>query len=124
MIVDDVAMNLKVLGAMLKKNGYHVIEETSPNHALLTLKSCRPSVILTDLWMPELNGAQFAAKIREQPEWRGIPIVAVTADNDVVANFDASLFADILLKPLSLKQLNAAIRNLSQTECPATALVQ
>jgi CheY-like chemotaxis protein len=39
----------------------------------------RPSVILLDLMMPEMDGFEFAARVRRRSEWRSIPIVVLTA---------------------------------------------
>ncbi|MDD3155473.1 MAG: ATP-binding protein, partial [Victivallaceae bacterium] len=109
LIVDDVPLNLKVLGAMLRKLGYSPVSESSPIQALQRVKEQRPALILTDIWMPEMNGAQLATEIRALPEGARIPIVAVTADNDSGKNFDISLFNDILLKPLTLQKLNLVL---------------
>jgi CheY-like chemotaxis protein len=43
------------------------------------MKRARPSVILLDLMMPEMDGFEFAARVRRRPEWRTIPIVVLTA---------------------------------------------
>ena len=39
----------------------------------------RPSFILLDLMMPEMDGFEFVQRVRQHPEWRTIPIVVVTA---------------------------------------------
>ena len=49
-----------------------------------------PSLILLDLMIPEMDGFQFVAALREKPEWRSIPVVVVTA-KDVTADDRARL---------------------------------
>jgi CheY-like chemotaxis protein len=39
----------------------------------------RPSLILLDLMMPEMDGFEFAFRVRQKPNWRAIPIVVLTA---------------------------------------------
>jgi CheY-like chemotaxis protein len=43
------------------------------------MEKARPSVILLDLMMPEMDGFEFAARVRRRSEWRLIPIVVLTA---------------------------------------------
>ena len=47
--------------------------------ALECMERERPSLILLDLMMPEMDGFEFADEVRQHPEWRSIPIVVVTA---------------------------------------------
>ncbi len=109
LIVDDVPMNLKILSAMLKKIGCEVIAESNPETALSKAATECPALIMTDMWMPVLNGAQLAARIKKLPECAHIPIIAVTADNASETNFDTSYFDDILLKPIDIKKLTALL---------------
>ena len=106
LIIDDVKMNLKILGAMLKKLGCTVISESDPEKALSLVAPESPALIMTDIWMPVLNGTQFALKVREIPGFAHVPIIAVTADNASETNFDTSPFDDILLKPLNMQHLS------------------
>ena len=69
-------------------------------------------MILTDMWMPGMSGADLAAEIRKNKDFDGIPLVAVTADNDVGATFDASLFAEIVTKPVTADKLRLALMRL------------
>jgi len=43
------------------------------------MESARPALILLDLMMPEMDGFEFANRVRQHPEWRSIPIVVMTA---------------------------------------------
>ena len=52
-----------------------------------------------------MNGADLAAEIRKMPGLENVPVVAVTADNDVGATFDASLFSEIVTKPVTAAKL-------------------
>jgi hypothetical protein len=43
------------------------------------LRERRPSVVLLDLVMPEMDGFQFLEELRKRPEWRDLPVIVVTA---------------------------------------------
>ncbi|MEG2076873.1 MAG: response regulator, partial [Victivallaceae bacterium] len=64
LIVDDIALNLKLLAAMLHKLGFKVHSADSGESALELLRNATPSAIFSDLWMPEMNGAELAKNIR------------------------------------------------------------
>ena len=105
LLVDDVALNLKVLAAMVKKaNGIPVLVN-SAKEALDLLVGNKVHLILTDLWMPEMNGEEFAKTVRENPLYRNIPLIAVTADIEYKSNFDMQYFDDVLIKPVSFEML-------------------
>lgn len=113
MIVDDVPMNLKVLGAVLKKLGLESVPCGSAQEALEKLEGFRPDAIFTDLWMPEMSGADLAKKIRENPDTSDIPIVVITADSQM-DGLDRSLFKDVVLKPITIDKMKAAIQHLGK----------
>ena len=112
-IVDDVPINLKILDLHVKGLGVKdIARAASAEEALKAIAEKRPDVVLTDMWMPGMSGADLAAEIRKNHELDGIPLVAVTADNDVGATFDASLFAEILTKPVTAAKLKLAMMHL------------
>ncbi len=107
MIIDDIAMNLKVLEAVLRKIGVDVVSLPSAAHALEYMKVEKPAVILTDFWMPEMDGAAFAKEVRKNPAYADIPIAVVTADIQIK---DAErIFDDILFKPITVERIRAVL---------------
>ena len=105
LIVDDVSMNLKILSAMVRKLGCECTSASSAKGALNALSQKQPDWILTDLWMPEMNGAELAQEIRKNPAWKNLKIVAVTADAENKVNFDNRYFDAVLLKPITIDAL-------------------
>ena len=69
------------------------------------MKDWVPDLVLTDMWMPKMDGAQLAAAMRGDSRFSRIPVVAVTADVDVGSTFDISLFAKVLSKPVTTVKL-------------------
>ena len=112
-LVDDVPINLKILDLHVKGIGVKdIAQAASGREALKAIAEKRPDVVLTDMWMPEMSGADLAAEIRKNKDYDGIPLVAVTADNDIGATFDASLFAEIVTKPVTAEKLRLALMRL------------
>ena len=113
LVVDDVPINLKILDLHVRGLGVgDVMRAASAGEALKLLAEKKPDVILTDMWMPGMSGADLAAEIRKNKEFDNIPLVAVTADNDVGATFDASLFAEIVTKPVTAAKLRLTMMHL------------
>jgi CheY-like chemotaxis protein len=79
LLVEDDPMVREVTRAILEKEGWRVREAENGRVALERMKEERPSLILLDLMMPEMDGFEFAARVRRHPEWNLIPIVVVTA---------------------------------------------
>ena len=107
LVVDDVPMNLKVLGIILKRMNISAVLAKSAKEGLDILAKGGITHVLTDVWMPEMNGEEFARAIRANPAWSHIRIAAQTADVEAADNFDAKLFDAILSKPLTPEKVFA-----------------
>ena len=113
LIVDDVPINLKILDLHVKKLGItDIAQASSGNEALKLIGEKRPAIILTDMWMPGMNGEDLAKAVRKDKSLDVVPVVAVTADKDMKATFDASLFAYVVTKPVTADKLREALTSL------------
>ena len=81
LVVDDEPAMRSLTRAILEKEGWAVSEAPNGVVALEVMKRERPSLILLDLAMPEMDGFAFAAEVRKHPEWRSIPIVVLSAQD-------------------------------------------
>ncbi|MEX2673312.1 MAG: response regulator [Phycisphaeraceae bacterium] len=79
LLVDDDPAIREVTRAILEKEGWKVSEANSGLAALASMEKQRPSLILLDLMMPEMDGFEFVAHVRKHEEWRTIPLVVLTA---------------------------------------------
>ena len=112
LIVDDVPINLKVLGAMLKGFHLNIAQANSGADALSKLPDVKPDLVLSDMWMPGMSGEEFAREIRTLPGGEKVVIMAVTADVENQNNFDMSVFDGILLKPVTKDSLAFAFQEM------------
>ena len=113
LIVDDVPMNLRVAKALFNKIGFdNVFTAESGRDALEFLDKHPVDLILSDMWMPEMNGMQLSGEVKKDPRFAHIPIVAQTADVETSGNFDMSHFDAIILKPLTREKLSNMVKRI------------
>lgn len=116
LLVDDVPLNLKVLSVMLKTMKIEAVSAQSGEEALEILKKDIPDFVLTDMWMPRINGTELAKTIRQNPDCSHVRIISVTADVIADRTFDMKVFDDILLKPVTLEKLSALFEKFKKKE--------
>jgi two-component system sensor histidine kinase ChiS len=113
LIVDDEPVNLHVLTNHLSLYNYAIVQATSGADALATLnKGVVPDLILLDVMMPHMTGYEVTKKIREHWEANELPIVLLTAKNqvsDLVTGLEVGA-NDYLIKPISKSELLARIK--------------
>ena len=113
LVVDDVPMNLHVAKALFNKAGFHDISTANSGKAALELLGRQPvDLILSDMWMPEMDGSQLSAEVKKDPRFAHIPIIAQTADVETGGNFDMSHFDAIILKPLTREKLSNLVKRI------------
>lgn len=109
LVVDDSPVNLAVLKAMITRFGIKdVVSAANGKIALekLTAPGAQPfDLVLTDMWMPEMDGNALVGALRKLPQFAQLPVYAVTADVEVQKKFASQGFSGILLKPLTLQKL-------------------
>jgi CheY-like chemotaxis protein/putative methionine-R-sulfoxide reductase with GAF domain len=113
LLVDDDARNIFALSSILERRGMKVLTATTGREAIdLVERTADLSIVLMDIMMPEMDGYQTTAQIRQQPAFRKLPIIALTAkamkgDREKCLEAGAS---DYLAKPVNTEQLLAALR--------------
>jgi DNA-binding response OmpR family regulator len=79
LVVDDEKDVLLMLEKRLTAEGYSVITTTKSTNAIALAKSQHPDIIILDIVMPGMDGGEVAAKLREHPLTRSIPVIFLTA---------------------------------------------
>jgi len=79
LVVEDNAPMRELMRRMLEKEGWAVAQARNGHEGLARVAENPPALILLDLMMPEMNGFEFLAELRQREEWRSIPVVVVTA---------------------------------------------
>jgi len=107
LVVEDEANLREILKFNLEKEGYLTEAAMDANEALIFLDEFMPDIILLDLMLPGLKGIQFLRLIKENPKYKHIPIVVVSAKNsesDIVNALETGA-DDYITKPFSIKIL-------------------
>ncbi len=117
LIVDDDAVNRIVLKGMLLKNGYGVLVAGNGREAIEMFRKEQPDLILMDIMMPEMDGYEATAIIKQEAGDNFVPIMFLTAltDDAALARCVESGGDDFLSKPYNPIVLNAKIDALLRT---------
>jgi len=78
LVVDDSEVTRELVSSILRSEGFEVIEAVNGRDALERLRTNRPSVVLSDLEMPVLDGLGLLAEIRKSAEFSDLPVVMFT----------------------------------------------
>ena len=79
MVVEDDVINRELVAKIIKQEGWRVFKAENGRVALEHLEDKKPALILLDLLMPEMDGFEFVAHLRQNPKWRNIPVVVLTS---------------------------------------------
>jgi two-component system, OmpR family, alkaline phosphatase synthesis response regulator PhoP len=111
LIVDDEPDIVEFLKYTLEKENYKVIISYNGKDALEKVSE-KPDLILLDIILPEINGFEFAQRIKLMQEYKNIPIIFLTAKSSEFDEVKAFEFgaSDYIVKPISTIKLIARIR--------------
>jgi CheY-like chemotaxis protein len=113
LVVDDDVRNIFALSSVLERRGMKVLTASTGHEAIALLEATSDiAIVLMDIMMPEMDGYQTMKRIRQNPAYRRLPIVALTAkamkgDREKCLEAGAS---DYLAKPVNTEQLLSALR--------------
>ena len=113
LIIEDDRSQAMFAQTILRKAGVQVQLERNPMQVLDTLEEFRPDLILMDLYMPDCDGMELTAIIRERDPFINTPIVFLSGESDTDKHFDALLAGgdDFLAKPIRPRHLIQAVTN-------------
>jgi DNA-binding response OmpR family regulator len=120
LIVDDEKNTLFILEKELEARGYSVITADNGNDALKLVKSKYPDLIILDIWMPEINGAEVAAMLKEDIQTKNIPVIFLTCLLKKREEGEQGLvIADrvYIAKPYDIEGLVSQIERLVNRQC-------
>ncbi len=118
LVVDDEPQNIKLLGEMLRAEGYEVAVARNGEEALARIEAARPNLVLLDVVMPGLSGYEVCERLRAAESTRLLPIILVTGarpEEERVRGLDAGA-DEFLTKPVNREELLARVRGLLRVE--------
>jgi len=121
LLIEDHDDTREMYSVALQLQGFRVLAAESGERALEMLSLETPSVIVTDISMPGMNGATLCRHIRSMPHLRTVPVIAVTgfSSDTALAEVSAAGACALCPKPLSGDDLGTAVRSLlaERTSC-------
>ena len=112
LIVDDAETSIIAQKMMLGSREYDFIVARTGREAIALAEQFRPDVILLDVMMPNVSGFRVCERLKQTPETCDIPVIMVTAANELVHAKTAQLygFEDFLTKPIDREELRGKIQ--------------
>ncbi|MBW2072354.1 MAG: response regulator [Deltaproteobacteria bacterium] len=113
LLVDDNTSNLQVLRQALDSKGYRLLAARNGQSALAIARKALPDLILLDVMMPEMDGYQVCAKLKEDEKTASIPVIFITgmaAEEDEARGLALGA-VDYITKPIRLELVKARVRN-------------
>lgn len=113
LVVEDQPDNLEFLSIMLSNQGYKVAQSDRGLSAIEMVKVDPPDLILLDISMPEMDGFEVCQILREDPRAQDIPIIFISALNEVEDKTKAFNFGgnDYVTKPFDIEEVLVRIEN-------------
>ncbi|AGT11371.1 PAS domain-containing hybrid sensor histidine kinase/response regulator [Paracoccus aminophilus] len=118
LVVDDNLFNLEVAADFLELAGVLVTKAESGFEALRRLQTEDFDAVLMDMQMPDMDGLETTRRIRQNPEWLGLPVIALTAQariEDREATLQVGMTAH-LTKPIDEKLMYATLAGVLEEE--------
>jgi two-component system cell cycle response regulator DivK len=113
LVVEDNPKNLKLVRDVLSYSGYEVVEATTGEEGVRLAREVHPDLVLMDLQLPGIDGAEALRRIRSEDATRSMPVVAVTAfamADDRRHAFDSG-FDGYVEKPISVRSLAQQVQD-------------
>lgn len=113
LIVDDLEVNVGILENIIRSEGYEPLCALNVKEALELMNDTMPQLILSDYYMPDMNGVEFCQLLKKNPKTRDIPFVLITVSdaNEVKkAAFDAGA-VDYIAKPFERTEVVMRVNN-------------
>jgi len=118
LVIEDNEFNMKLLRTLLQLESYEVVEAKNAEKGLFQAKDLIPDLILMDMQLPGIDGYQATRMIKNDPDLRHVPVVAVTAyalEADEQKAFQAGCNA-YLSKPFDTQQFMEVVQKYLEAE--------
>lgn len=105
LVIEDNPLNMKLIRLMLKRTSFRMLEAYNAFDGIKIAKEELPDLILMDIQLPGMDGLQATQIIKDDPDLKDIPVIAITSyamDGDEIKAIDAGC-TDYITKPFDTK---------------------
>ena len=117
LVVDDEPAHRFLLRRIFERAGHVVFDAADGAAALLAVAVSRPDLVVTDMMMPVMDGAELIRRLRRDPATAGIAILAASGDPGLAEGADAVVTKPFLSRPL-VEVVEALLRGVSLRDAP------
>jgi DNA-binding NtrC family response regulator len=114
LVFDDDVDILSILTYLLEEKGWKINTRTTCANILQDIEETKPDIILMDNWIPDAGGKVATQLIKSHPEYKDIPVIYFSANNDVATLAEEAGADTYLAKPFDLDQLEDLLSNVLQ----------
>jgi len=109
LVFDDDKAILEIFTIVLESAGYHV-EISSTSHDIIEkVEKIKPNLVIMDNWIPEIGGVEATKLLKNHPDYKHIPVIYCSANNDVASLADRAGAETYLSKPFDLDELEKKV---------------
>ncbi|MCD4780831.1 MAG: response regulator [Candidatus Omnitrophica bacterium] len=118
LVIDDDLTDLRIIDKNISSHNYEVITAATPQDGLNKAKEIKPDLIILDIIMPDIDGAEVYSLLKKEPETHNIPVIFLTAaldkeKNEQVLGPDIEEdFFNIIAKPFNEKEVIDRIKSI------------
>lgn len=114
LLIDDDHKVLEILKESLRRQGYRVNTASNGRQALKSFETQNPQLVVIDMMLPDMNGLELMAQLRESPRLADVPVMVLSAnaDTDVRMAGLESGAEDYLVKPVVLKEFCSKVEKI------------
>jgi CheY-like chemotaxis protein len=122
LVVDDDSASLQLVADYLGEDDFQVVTTVEPSYALEMARQVKPSIIITDIMMPRINGWEILRTLKRDVETANIPIVVLSIVDKRTTGFYLGA-ADYIVKPVKRETLLESLSRIMQAQAQAPILV-
>jgi DNA-binding NtrC family response regulator len=115
LVFDDDVDILSILTYLLEEKGYEINTRTTCANILEDIEAIKPDIILMDNWIPEAGGKVATKLVKSHAEYRSIPVIYFSANNDVERLAEEAGADTYLAKPFDLDELEELLSSVLQS---------
>ena len=119
LVIDDNAINRKILVTLMNYEGYRVVEASDGREGLEFARALQPALVISDIVMPTMDGYQFVRQLRADPDLAHIEVIFYTAhyhEREAQQLAGACQVARVLTKPCPPAEILNAVEQVLSTQ--------
>ncbi|WP_312398724.1 response regulator [Sphingobacterium sp.] len=110
LIFEDDTIILEVITVVLTDLGFHVEVSETSHDIIQKVESTKPDIILMDNWIPNIGGVEATRLLKDDDRFKHIPVIYVSANNDIESLAARAGADDFLAKPFDLDDLENIVK--------------